>query len=118
MFLVYENKEPKVSIGIGWVLRAKHKNIIKPKNIHIYSSKISQADTAYILRGIIQNRVVYYPKCVLGEFFNFYFNKNQKQKGVIFVLSQREIERIIDMIDSNDYKIIEKKKIIFIKIKS
>lgn len=113
MFLVYENKEPKVSRSIGYVLKDKYTNIVEPKNIKIYSSKISQADTACIIRGIVRNRVVYYPKCILDEFFSFY---SKKQKGVIFVGNQRQIEKMVDVIGSDNYKIIGDKKIISINL--
>lgn len=113
MFLVYENEELKVSKNIAWNLKNRYKNIIEPKNIYIYSSNISRNDTACVIREIVKNKTIFYPKDILDEFFNFYFSKNRK--GVIFVVSQREIERIIDIIDYDDYKIIVNKKIISIR---
>lgn len=114
MFLIYENKEVRVSRDIGWFLKNEYKNIVKPKNICIYSSSISKADTACIIRSIVKNRVVFYPMgCIVKEFFDFYL---KKQKGVIFVANQKQIERIIRMINSGDYEIIAKKKIVSINL--
>lgn len=107
MFLVYENKL-KVSKNIGYILKNKYTNIIQPKNIYIYSS-VSQASTACVIRGIIRNKTIFYPKCILEEFFNFF---NKKQKGIIFVVSQKEIETIVDSISDHRYEILIEKKII------